>query len=486
MPVYRFFILLLLFSSCSFNRENLPEIPLSENYSFKNIETSEGELNPWWKQIDDPVFITWLNELKSNLQLKSATERVLQSRERLQQSRSGLLPEINLVGTPQRSRSNLSSFGAIADQIPGEGERNVKIYNTNYNLELQTNWQIDLFGKLRSANSLAEKNYLLSAAEKQALFNTLVADLFNLRVLLPNLYRQKVAQKQIIKNLKIKSKLFESRYKRGAGVSLELLQVAREELQQAKQSLIPLKLDLKRSRLALSVILGKEEYRIKLKELDLYEIPETLKIPQPLSILDGHPEVLADRFRVLAAEENVDVAIADLYPNLNLSFNYGYNSQTTTDFFSPENVVWRLVGSMATRIFSAGRLNSEVDIAESELRVVVNQYQEKVLRILNEVKLAYARDLAEYKSYQNQYILNQQNLALQDSQEYRYQRGAVGVESLLSSRIARERSVMQLLAQRLKSQQARVALYLSLGGNWQSPEEFQNENSLENKVKENG
>ena len=88
--------------------------------------------------------------------------------------------------------------------------------------------------------------------------------------------------------------------------------------------------------------------------------PLTLSLPAvpvgvPSEMLERRPDVAAAERRAAAANEQIGIAIAAYYPQLNLTGTGGFESSRPGILFQGPSALWSLGGSATEVLFDAGR-----------------------------------------------------------------------------------------------------------------------------------
>ena len=170
---------------------------------------------------------------------------------------------------------------------------------------------------------------------------------------------------------------------------------------------------------------------------------------------------------LIAANANIGVAKAAYFPQLSLSGLLGGQSTQLASLFSGPHSTWSFVPQVSQPIFTAGRLKSNVKLAEAEHASALVQYEKTIQTAFTEVSNAL---IAHQRTRESR--LEQERLvtALQDRKRLAYVRYRGGVDTQLNALDA-DRDLFQAeltLAQiRLNELLSVVQLYKALGGGWQ-------------------
>lgn len=200
-------------------------------------------------------------------------------------------------------------------------------------------------------------------------------------------------------------------------------------------------------------------------------------LPTPLSLQAAHeklgldllgrrPDVVAARWRVEAATQQVSVARAQFYPNVTLSAFAGFNSIGLDQLINAGSRQFGIGPSLRLPLFDTGRLRAQLHGSAAEADGAVAAYNAAVLEAVRDA----SDQLTSLNSLQSQQLEQQALLSnAQSSLNLAQQRFDAGLGSRLAvinargNLIAQQRQALDLRGQTLDSQ---VGLMRSLGGGW--------------------
>ncbi|HZD44752.1 MAG TPA: TolC family protein, partial [Acidobacteriaceae bacterium] len=90
--------------------------------------------------------------------------------------------------------------------------------------------------------------------------------------------------------------------------------------------------------------------------------------------------------RAAAANEQIGIAIAAYYPQVNLGGSGGFESSRPGNLFQGPSSLWSLGGSATELLFDAGRRHSITEQARAAYDVQVANYRETVLQSFQDVE----------------------------------------------------------------------------------------------------
>lgn len=361
MQRWLFTILMLpLLSACSLGLDFWrPETAAQKTLQFQNAPTEIGSstISQWWTRIDDPNLRDYVDQLVAdNLSLKQAGARVFQARARLGIERGGFTPSLSVNTSAYRSFTPGQSTGAINTD---------RQYATAYNPELSASWEIDLFGRIRRSVESADATFQAALYDEQALTHSLIADLVNRRIAIAVNTRLLSLAKENAQNRKTIFDLVQSRYELGVrGADLDDVLLAEENYTTIKADTHEFQRRLTDETYAFDVLLGQIPGTTDGVKSTFPMIPAPLDIPicVPANLLDRRPDLRASELRLKAAKADIGVALADLYPTVNLSTALGFTGDSTNNLFSADQLAGSIIGALTARIFEGGRLRANIDL----------------------------------------------------------------------------------------------------------------------------
>jgi outer membrane protein TolC len=169
----------------------------------------------------------------------------------------------------------------------------------------------------------------------------------------------------------------------------------------------------------------------------------------------------------IAANANIGVAKAAYFPQITLTGSIGGQSSTLSNLFSGPNGTWSFVPQLTQPIFTAGRLRSNVRLAEAQRDQALVAYERSIQTAFSDVSNAL---IAHQRTRETR--LEQERLVatLEDRKRLAYARHQGGVDAQLNALDAdRDLFATELtLAQVRYSELVNVVqLYKALGGGWQ-------------------
>lgn len=455
------FLCIILFSGCTVGSDyKRPDNATNKykNYiNTSNINNKHASISRWWERIDDPLLNHYIKKLlNQNLELIQAAERISQAKSRVTIQRADYIPTLDLNG--QASRSFLTNQAT-----------NQRIYSSLYNFNLNSSWQIDLFGKIKRSLEAEDASYLASTYDYDALVHSLIADLVRLRV-------EIAVNKQLLnlarENAENHKKLYfyvKNQYKLGVNGSSPQNVLQAEDNYTSVQSDVHLYTRLLSNALyRFDILLGEPPKTTNpmMSDFPMIIPPQDVYLCLPANLLDRRPDLRSAELRVKAANADIGVAISDLYPSLNISGTLGFSGNSINGLFNSSQLVGSILGNITNRIFRGGALRSNIDMQKSRARELIANYANNILKAIAEVETNLKAEIELTKELENN---NRSVLALTKTENIMKNRYELGIESfqdLLDTKRRLYASRKKTLNTQKNLWDSRVLLYLSLGGDW--------------------
>jgi outer membrane protein, multidrug efflux system len=221
----------------------------------------------------------------------------------------------------------------------------------------------------------------------------------------------------------------------------------------------------------LGVLLGQAPGALKDELSQIAPIPPTppaVPVGLPADLLRRRPDVRRRERELAAANAEIGIAVAELFPKFTLTGIAGYQSLYTSDLFVPASRFWTAGPSVRWRLLEMPKLYAAVRSQTAEQEQALAQYQQTVLTSLEEVEnalVAYTKEQERHRTLQEAVDASRRAVDLANQQ---YTKGIGDFLNVLDA----ERTLYQAEDQFVDSQRTvslnLVALYKALGGGWES------------------
>ena len=424
-----------------------------------------GDAEKWWQRFGDPTTVELVRRmLEGNYDLKASAARVLQAQAALAQAHGARWPDVSYGLNRDRSKMSFN-LGAL-------GGGRFSFLNETWSQNISVAYIVDFFGKLKRAERAAWAQLFAAESNEQALTNSMIATVIEARVNIATLQKRLGIARANTKSRRETLRIVERRYNEGLVGPVDV-RLARENLE-ASLALEPaIELSLIRAHYALDVLLGYRPGGSEQLPDTMAELPalEPVRIGLPAALLDRRPDVRAAELMVRAANEEIGVSIAQLYPDVTLVANYGASADRWRDLWEHFSETYSALMGLSQPIFTGGRLRAQVDAAEARHAELAANYAGTVLTAMREVEDALIAEQMLQKELEHTELRFEQATAAESLSQERYQRGVDSILTVLETE--RRRRIAEELLVVLKAQiwTTRVNLHLALGGDWNDQEQ---------------
>lgn len=344
--------------------------------------------------------------------------------------------------------------------------------NSLYTAGLQvTAYELDVFGRLRSASDVAAAQVLASEASRRAVQIALVAAVANAYIALAADDEVLRVTREALTTREASYRLIKLRVEHGASAEPDLRQ-AESLLEAARVALVQgtrqRALDENALELLVGQPLGAELSTVWPAGMPLTGVAGMPALPAglPSEMLVRRPDVLAAEQQLVAAQGNIGVARAALFPRITLTGSVGSASNELSGLFKAGSWAWSFAPQLLATVFDAGRNQANLRLANVNRDLAVAQYERAIQSAFREVADALAGRATLGEQVAAQQRLVQAETARVRLADLRYRNGAASHLELLDaqrSQLAAEQGLVQAQAQ---GAQNLVTLYKVLGGGW--------------------
>lgn len=424
--------------------------------------TAENKIaSNWWTLYQDPI----LNELVekalvNNRDIRLAVAKIEESDAVLREIGAFLLPQVGLEAAGRRTRVTEAGAFPVFAANPRD----------NFNFAFATNFELDFWGKLRRSKEAARAQVISTRYAKDTVALSLAGLVASNYVTLRSLESQIVIAQSNLKSRENSLALTKRRFEGGVASALDVYQA-----EIASSNLAAQIADLKRMRsLAvnqLSMLTGDMNLAIadlpaKNQDLSAMPLPPVPPAGLPSSLLEARPDIRQAEELMVAANANIAVAKAALYPSISLTANYGGESLVLADVMKSAARIWTGGLSFNLPIFDAGKLNARVDQASAKQKQALVTYEGAIQSAFREVNDALVNLRQNTEREQALYQGQQSAKKALEISENRYQSGYSSYIDVLDA----QRSFNDAGLAYVQSRQARliasVDLFKALGGGW--------------------
>ncbi len=437
----------------------LQEAALLEPVPELRLQQADTLRADWWRDFKDSTLDSVIAELQRNsFNLQAAAARLDMALAQARINGADVFPSISAGVSATRSRQNLIGF-----PIPSAKNGILTIRSNSFGISTNISWELDLWGRVRSARSAALANAQAAGADYAAAWNSLIGQTAKAWFAAIEAQRQVELAESTLSVLKTSREQIYTRYSRGLRPSLDYI-LAKSNVAAAEAVLQQRRQILEQVQRQLELLLGRYPAAEISIAKSLPEPEEDIPAGIPVSLLLRRPDVIAAERRLAAAGASLKQARAALFPRISLSAGGGTTTKEFSDLLNSDLVVWSLASNLLQPIFQGGRLRATVALMSAQQRLALAQYSQSALTAYMEVENALAS--VRYLSRQEEALRVATEEALESRRlaEQRYNTGLADLITVLEAQRRAYDAESQLLRIRRQKLDARIDLYLALGG----------------------
>ena len=425
-------------------------LPLDTNTAFPTAR--------WWQALGDPGLDAVVNQaLADQPSLAGAAARLARASAALDSTRGAQGPQAG-VGLDV-SRQRYTERGIYPPPLGGATL-------TSANLQLSANIELDFFGKHDAALQAALGQQQAAQADLQAARALLASNVARAWVGLARLASQREIAQRTLAQRQAQLGLTRQRVQAGLDTLLEQ-RLAEGSLPASRAQIEALTGQMALARHQLALLSGQPPQALA----DISPRLNTLKaLPTPqrvgADLLGRRADVVAARWRVEAAAQDVALARSQFYPDINLVGFIGLNALGLDRLLALPSRNIGVGPALRLPLFDGGRLRANLRTKAAEADAAVAAYNSAVLAAAHEAADAgtQLQSLARQQAEQVQALAATESAYDLAVQRYRAGLGTQLVVLAAESAVLAQRSqAIDLQARTLDSQ---VALMHALGGGW--------------------
>jgi NodT family efflux transporter outer membrane factor (OMF) lipoprotein len=461
---FQFFIALFFVASCTVSKNyKRPEVELPQQFAnMAPSDTSVGDMN-WRNFFGDTTLVRLIDQaLAGSYDLQLAKKRIDEAAQYVKQAKMNYVPSVNAQASASTtSPSDNSLNGKSLQSFIGQD------HLEDYTLVVGLSWELDVWGKIKRQKEAALANYLQTYEGARAVQTSLIANIANSYFNLLMLDTQLDITR---KNLALSDTIVQMmRLQKQAGQVTELAVQQTEVQRHTAALLIPqLEQQIAIQENTIRILSGELPAPItRSAELVNIHMWDDLPTGVPAAMLSRRPDVRAREMALVAANANVGIAKAQMYPSFNITATGGLNAFKASKWFvMPASLFATAAGTVAQPILEHRQLKTNLRVAEVQREEAVLSFRQTALNATGEVvnalvqidKLKSQRQIASaqvdtlHKAISNASLLFRAGMA-----DY------LEVVTAQSNSLNAELGLANIQRQQLT---AMVELYRSLGGGW--------------------
>jgi NodT family efflux transporter outer membrane factor (OMF) lipoprotein len=439
--------------------------PLAANYkepppaNWKEAQPQDTALRGiWWEMFGDARLNAIMEQVNvSNQNIAAAEAQFRAARAAIRVAGAGLFPVVTFGANAATAR--ISSARSVTQSGFSIGT------GTFYQLPLDVSYEADVWGRVRRNIEANVATAQAAAADVESVRLSMQAELALDYFQLRGLDEERRLYEATIDAYQRALQLTMNRHHGGVASQLDVSQ-AQTQLETARAQAIDIGVMRAQFEHAIAVLMGRPPAEFAIApEPYPFQVP-VIPVGFPSELLERRPDVAGAERRIAAANAQIGVAKAALFPQLTFSLTAGLASSSLGTLLSWPSRFWSLGPALSQIVFDGGQRRATVQQIEAQYDVAAAQYRQDVLNAFQEVEdnLAALRILAEEAK--------QQDIAIQSAQRSldlslnRYRGGVASYLDVIAAQNALLDNQRAAVGVRTRQMQAAVLLIEALGGGW--------------------
>jgi NodT family efflux transporter outer membrane factor (OMF) lipoprotein len=422
----------------------------------------------WWRQFKDPLLSALIDRAcAANLDVRTATARLFESRAQRNNAAAALFPTVNGSGSYQRQLYSENGVFSLASGFTGRPIHLPPI--SVWQVGLDASWELDIWGRVRRSVESAEAQVQSLDYQRRDTLVATIAEIARDYSELRGVQAQIAIDKSNIASASDIAALTRVRAEKGVANYLDVENAAGQV--ESVRAQLPTLLNQES---ALIDAIGRllDEPPLALRD-ELARPAHALFTPPrpPVGVASDlarrRPDIRRAEADLHAATANIGVAVGDFYPSLKINGNVAVNALDAKKLFEANSLQYQFGPSISVPIFDGGRLRSQLELRDAQAVEAALTYHKTVLAAWTEVVdalVAYRTEQARHARLKAQVSHQREALTLARA---RYQNGVSDFINVLDAQ-------RTLLAAELQEAQSAatvssnfVQLYKALGGGWE-------------------
>lgn len=412
---------------------------------------------PWWEIFRDETLRGLVQTaLANNNDLRIAVKRVEQARQLTVQAHAEYMPNVGYEVGLSAGRNESLGVPAFSNGVQ----------RGTIAIGLGAAWEADVWGRIRRLNEVALANYLASEQGRRGVLLSLVSSVAQAYFELLELDLRLEIARRNVQAFEGSRRIFQERLEGGTASRLETARA--EGALAATAATIPeLERQMAIQENEIHLLLGSAPGPVPHSGTLLeHTVPPAVPAGLPSALLERRPDVLQAELAVRAANAQIGVATAALFPKIGLTTLLGRGSSPLAAFIGGQANLWSAAASIAGPIWEGNGLRAQKRQAVAAWEQARIEYEQAALAAFRDVsnalitreKLEAVRDrqIEAVKAFQTAVEVSQQ----------RYLAGKSGYFEVLEAQQQLVPAENALAQTELDRRLVIVQLYHALGGGW--------------------
>ncbi|MCC8119282.1 MAG: TolC family protein [Bacteroidales bacterium] len=415
----------------------------------------------WWTTFGDSTLNRLITiGIDRNYDVLMAQRRIAMAKQTLRQARAGYYPQLSFSGGWTRSRS--SGMTTKEDIAPTT--------LSYFDLGVDMNWEIDVFGKITAKAKQAKAGYNATKAEYDATMVSMAA-----KIATAYFQFRTIQNEMLVFSYNIESQLdvlnkTKARFEAGISSKLDVTQASTtyystlasmSSLNSSKRSILN----------SLAILLGMfPEDVVGLLDENPTPLPEykqIMSVGVPMELLRRRPDVVEAEYTLAGYAAALGIAKKDFLPTLSISGSISTAAHDIDNLFKNHSLGYTIAPTLSWTIFDGFARSAAVASAKEQMQIGIDNYNLTLVNAVSEVETAmsdYFFDLEYIDELQK--VVDNAKESLELSLNL-YKSGLSDFINVNDSQISLLTYANQLVVAKGNAIADLITLYQALGGGWQ-------------------
>ncbi len=441
-----------------------PERTIPDTYAWSDEAQNTPPQEPatWWERFDDPTLDALIAYASvDNFDLRIAAEQIVEYQAMYGVAASERFPDISALAAYSRERTptqdlGLGGFAGGGDPI------------NDWTVGLDASWEIDLFGRIARSIEAAQGDLQAIIEDWRYALVTIRAEVANTYIDIRTTQARLDAVEENLETQRLLVELIQQQYE--AGITTEAAVALASSTLASDEALVPqMAALLSQQTAALATLLGITPGVLAAALPARGEIPVPpgdVAVGIPADLIRRRPDIRAAERTLAAATARIGEAMAELYPQLTLSGQFGFGATSFSELFRWSSRAYSAGPSFSWNVFNGDRLQSVVNRQESVTRQALLSYEQAVIQAIGEVESSLNSFVCavQERSDWNKAVLEAKQAYRLTRQQY--DRGVTNLLDVLTAQQTLLTAEDSLAQARGLAAQSLVSVYRALGGGW--------------------
>jgi NodT family efflux transporter outer membrane factor (OMF) lipoprotein len=415
-----------------------------------------------WPDVRDTTLTRLLSEaVRANLDVRAAEARVRGARSARSEAAFDLAPTVTFGGGYTRQRLSSAAFPLGSGTFPDQD-----IWDGGFD----ASWELDLFGRVRRSVQAQGAFVALTREDLRDVRVSLTAELARAYFELRGAQEQLSVAQRNAENQRRTLLVTRQRLEAGRGTAFDT-ERAQAQLSFTLASIPGLESRVRQAQYQIGVLVGRPPASVA-AELDevvpLPVFPASVSVVSPDSVVRLRPDVAAAERQVAVERALVGAAKADYLPRVSLGGSAGYTA-SALDAMGDRGTFRYAVGPIISwPALNLGRVKARVDVSRARESEAQAQYNQTVLRALQEVEVSLVRYRTSRARVERTQDAASASARAAELARLRFSGGVADFLQVLDAERTQLEAQDQLAQSRTEAATAYAALYKALGGTWPS------------------